>query len=452
MSKIGKKLILSYFSMVVILSVVILSIIRVSFVNDLNQRIIEGIKNDAHNISAQIESDLQIFENLDKNKDGGTVRDVFPSDAAFKYSVRFASTNIFILNQNRKLIYESWKDDVDFSQVINSNSDEKKYFAYESEIKNTNKETIGYVITMAKKEDVGSINSMLTTASIIGVSISLIIATILAFIFESFITNPIKKLKRNINGFELSAEGNDWIKINSKDEIADLNEDFRKMTMNLVKYDRQQKEFFQNSSHELKTPLMSIRSYAEAIKDGIVNENEVDKFLDIIIDESNKLNQIVNNIMYISKIDTNQSNSYEKINLNEIIEDIKLRFSVYEVEKNIEITTDINQDINFRIREEEFFMMMSNLVSNAIRYAKSQIIISLFEDVEKIEIRVEDDGDGFNKEELPRVFDRFFKGDKGLSGLGLSIVKSLTEKNGGRVFAYNNDTGGATIKIIFEKK
>ncbi len=226
------------------------------------------------------------------------------------------------------------------------------------------------------------------------------------------------------------------------------------MTVDLVRYDQQQKEFFQNSSHELKTPLMSIRSYAEAIKDGIADESEVDSFLDIIIDESNKLADIVNSIMYMTKLDADNSKvATGEVNIFELTEEIVTRFYVVAAEKDILIENNIDSEMNLRLREDHVFMIFSNLIANALRYADSSIKISgdfIENSSGKVAvIKVCDDGEGFAQEEISRVFDRFFKGDKGLSGLGLSIVKGIVDSNGGKVSAFNKENSGACIHIEF---
>ncbi len=453
MSKIGSKLVLSYLVIVIFTIIISTSIIKVDFENKLNERILEGLKNDAINISRQIEEDREVFHSLDQYEKGGSVRDIFPSDAAFKYSVRFASTNIFILNQDRVTLYASWKEDINLYELLKSADAQSDYFSYESSIRNSDGEIIGYVVTMAKKEDASTVNAMVNEAALTGMVISIAVSALLAFIFENNITSPIKKLKMNIQNFKIG-EKILWQKINSKDEIADLNEDFRKMTVDLVRYDQQQKEFFQNSSHELKTPLMSIRSYAEAIKDGIADESEVDSFLDIIIDESNKLADIVNSIMYMTKLDADNSKvATGEVNIFELTEEIVTRFYVVAAEKDILIENNIDSEMNLRLREDHVFMIFSNLIANALRYADSSIKISgdfIENSSGKVAvIKVCDDGEGFAQEEISRVFDRFFKGDKGLSGLGLSIVKGIVDSNGGKVSAFNKENSGACIHIEF---
>lgn len=456
MSRIGKKIIWSYLIIVLFTILISMSIIRADFERNLNERIKRDLANDAMNISRQIEEE-RAFQNLYNYDLEGSVIDIFPSDAAFKYSMRFASTNIFITNKDKIILYTSWKDDDrNLIEFIKSEEIQAEYFSAESSIRDANNETIGYVLTIAKKEDVSSMNAMVREASVLGMAMSITVAVFLAFLFESNLTGPVKKLRKNIQNFRIDGSDQaEWKSINSNDEIADLNDDFKLMTQNLIKYDRQQKEFFQNSSHELKTPLMSIRSYAEAIKDGIVEEEKIGEFLDIIIDESNKLAETVNSIMYMTKLDTENDNQKStKINLHEIIDEIISKFTPVALDKEIQIINNVQEDIQLKITEDHLFRIFSNLILNAIRYAEKIIAIEAKEDSDEhmVCIEVYDDGIGFDQEDIPRVFDRFFKGYKGVSGLGLSIVKSTVQIYGGEVAASNKEGYGASIKITIPIK
>lgn len=452
MSRIGRKIIWSYLIIVLFTILISMSIVRSDFEKSLNERIKRDLENDAVNISKQIEEDRAFLQNLYNYDMQGSVIDIFPSDASFKYSVRFASTNIFITNRDKVILYTSWKDDdrnlIDF---IKSEEIRAEYFMAESSIEGTNNETIGYVLTIAKKEDVSSINTMVREASMLGMAMSLAVAMFLAFFFENNLTGPIKQLRKNIQSFRIdSGSFSQWKPINSNDEIAELNRDFHLMTRDLIRYDQQQKEFFQNSSHELKTPLMSIRSYAEAIKDGIVEEDQVDDFLDIIIDESNRLAETVNSIMYMTKLDSApESVDCEDILLRDIVDEVISRFIPVVSERQIEILNEVNEDIRIKMTEDHIFRVFSNLIMNAIRYANTQVTIYAETKLEEAVylIEVYDDGVGFEENEIPRVFDRFFKGYKGISGLGLSIVKSTVALYGGEVRAMNKLGSGACVQI-----
>ena len=453
MSKIGKKIIFSYIIIVIFTISTSLSITKINFTENLNNQILQDLQDDANIIAQQIENNLSSYQSIySLFGEKITLEDIFPNDAIFKYSVRFASTNILVLDNNRKVIYQSWKKESDLQDFSVGNFDENQYFVHETKILDKDSEVIGYLLALAKKEDTSLINALINKAAIVGFAMSLLISILIAFIFERNLINPVNRLKHNISKFRISGE-NKWEDINTKDEIADLNTEFKNMAQNLVKYDRQQKDFFQNSSHELKTPLMSIHGYAEAIKDGVVSPQDIVPSLDIIIEETNKLAEIVNNIMYLTRLDdnTDAKDKINEINLKDFIEEILSRFEIILNERAIIIRNNVGSDIKIDMEEEHLFRIFSNLISNSIRYAKSEIIIESETDNGLI-IRLCDDGTGFEEKELPHVFERFFKGDRGKTGLGLSIVKSTVENYNGTVYAYNRNDTGACVEIHLNKQ
>lgn len=452
MSKIGKKIIFSYIIIVIFTIGTSLSITKINFTENLNNQILQDLQDDANVIAQQIENNLSSYQSIySLFGEKITLEDIFPNDAIFRYSVRFASTNILVLDNNRKVIYQSWKKESDLQDFSVGNFDENQYFVHETKILDKDSEVIGYLLALAKKEDTSLINALINKAAVVGFAMSLLISILIAFIFERNLINPVNRLKHNISKFRISGE-NKWEDINTKDEIADLNTEFKNMAQNLVKYDRQQKDFFQNSSHELKTPLMSIHGYAEAIKDGIVAPEDIVASLDIIIEETNKLAEIVNNIMYLTRLDdnTDANDKINEINLKDFIEEIISRFDIILNERNIIIKNNVKAYIKIDMEEEHLFRIFSNLISNSIRYAKSEIIIESETDNDLI-IRLCDDGTGFDEKELPHVFERFFKGDRGKTGLGLSIVKSTVENYNGTVSAYNRNGSGACVEIHLNK-
>ena len=157
--------------------------------------------------------------------------------------------------------------------------------------------------------------------------------------------------------------------------------------------------------------------------------------------------------MYLTRLDdnTDAKDKINEINLKDFIEEILSRFEIILNERAIIIRNNVGSDIKIDMEEEHLFRIFSNLISNSIRYAKSEIIIESETDNGLI-IRLCDDGTGFEEKELPHVFERFFKGDRGKTGLGLSIVKSTVENYNGTVYAYNRNDTGACVEIHLNKQ
>ena len=273
-----------------------------------------------------------------------------------------------------------------------------------------------------------------------------IFAVFLAFFFSDSITQPIQKLRMlalNIGSGDFTSKD---YKFKDK-EFEDLNMELNKSAKQLSIYDNEQKAFFQNVSHELRTPLMSIQCYAEGISCDLM---EPKKASDTILQETARLNEMVKDLLYISKID-NITSAYTAANVDliEIIRECILRQQAVADKKNVRFSFTSNESaVYFDCVGELISRAIENILSNAIRYTNSEIIISCSKTAEKVEICIEDDGAGIKAEIMPHIFKRFYKGEDGHYGIGLSIVKSIIKQHGGIVKAENAVNGGASFTII----
>lgn len=219
------------------------------------------------------------------------------------------------------------------------------------------------------------------------------------------------------------------------------------MSEKLETYDKAQKTFLQNASHEFRTPLMSIQSYAEGIKYNVMDSNTA---ADIIIDESKRLTHLVEELLYLSRLDTIEENyHFDKVDLNELINTCIERMNGIALKDNITIEANIAEcGIKLYADEEKLFRAITNIITNCLRYAESKISIELRNSANrKVEIIISDDGPGFDTSELSNIFERFYKGKKGNMGLGLAITKNVIEKHNGIVLAENSNSG-AVFRII----
>lgn len=230
-------------------------------------------------------------------------------------------------------------------------------------------------------------------------------------------------------------------------ELADLNKSLNEAAEQLNDYHANQKIFFQNVSHELRTPLTGIRGYAEGIKFGVFDKMEA---ADVILEESEKLERLVEDILYLSRIESNESLLKEKtrIRLSELLlesreqvaNDARIQGKVIEVE--------VTDDFDISVHYEEMLRALNNLLSNGIRYAESEIRLSAHIQSENLVIQVEDDGLGLKPGSEEAVFQRFTKGARGGHGIGLSIAKAAVERHGGTIWAQNVSPGGGALFII----
>ncbi len=465
MSKIGKKIMLSYFIIILATAFVFMGISKMSFNDILNKQTRLDLKKDADIVAKQInlvidqklemtvvEGSSNVKIQISKNFFGENALSIseiiLPKGMGYAHN-RLATTHFIIMDVDKNLIFQSYNTE---QEPINPlEIDKAKYFVEQRPLSSSlNKETLGYLVMLAKKEDLSVINALINRSVFLGFLIALLIASIISIFFERGIISPINKLKKNIASFSFTDENMSWEEIKTKDELSEINEDFLKMVYKLNEYDKKQKEFFQNTSHELKTPLMSIQGYAEAIKDKVMDENMVDDGLDIIIDESKKLRDTVNSIVYLSKMEHLMSEEkFMRINLWEALEEIIARLTLLANDKNIEFKNDIANYIVVTTSEDRLDRVFSNILSNSLRYAKSKIHIESYEmETGHIIIKIQDDGRGFENNEENHIFDRFYKGKGGNTGLGLSIVKSIADSNGWGIKAYNAGTLGAVIELV----
>lgn len=209
------------------------------------------------------------------------------------------------------------------------------------------------------------------------------------------------------------------------------------MSEMLLESENVQKRFFQNASHELRTPLMSIQGYAEGIKYHVIPENEA---TDVILKESEKMASLINEILFLSKMETTEP-EFENVNVAELMAEVSDNFRLMAKENNINIICETKAEPVISADIKLLDRLLGNLVSNGIRYAKSEIKLSCEISDNNVIIKVSDDGSGIAKEDLPHIFERFYKGKGGKFGIGLSMASDIAKLHKGRLEAVSDENG-----------
>ncbi|SEF68935.1 two-component system, OmpR family, phosphate regulon sensor histidine kinase PhoR [Caloramator fervidus] len=217
-------------------------------------------------------------------------------------------------------------------------------------------------------------------------------------------------------------------------------------------------DFVANVSHELKTPLTSIKGFAETLKD-VEDDKLRRKFLDIINIEAERLTKLINDILTLSELENKDyAINFEKLNVIELIEEVI--YIMNPLAKNKDIIIDFENNCNEIIiygDRDKFKQMMINLIDNAIKYTNEggKVLLKALKLDKQVEIYVIDNGIGIPKEHLPRLFERFYRVDKarsrslGGTGLGLAIVKHIVNLMKGKIDVYSEVGEGTTFKITF---
>jgi len=262
-----------------------------------------------------------------------------------------------------------------------------------------------------------------------------------------------KKLTQNIIRPINQIDFNDPLSNTTYPEIRPLLENFER-------HEKMRKEFSANVSHELKTPLTSISGYAEIMANGLVKEEDIPLFSQKIYDESRNLFHKIEDIIRISRLDeAHLPAQLEEVNYHTVIESVLGHLDKQIQTKQIHVQTvlmNVTGKGIISIVEE----ILYNLIENAVKYNKDHgsISIKLYDDAQKIYIEIQDTGIGIAKEDLPRIYERFYRSDKSHSqkvegsGLGLSIVKHGLALLNGEIHVESELGKGTTFRVIFKKK
>ena len=216
-----------------------------------------------------------------------------------------------------------------------------------------------------------------------------------------------------------------------------------------------QKQFIADASHELKTPLSVIMASSEALEE---NPKEK-KWLENIQNESERMNKLISNLLYLTTVEKVDNKEYEINNLSKLIEKSVLTFESLIYEKHITLDYDIKENINLKCNPEEVKQLIAILLDNAIKHSveDGNIFVNLTQVKDEIILEVKNKGDAIPKGEEEKIFERFYRIDKARNrkenryGLGLAIAKSIVENHKGTISA-NSNNGYTTFKVVFKKK
>ena len=201
-----------------------------------------------------------------------------------------------------------------------------------------------------------------------------------------------------------------------------------------------QQTFFQNASHELKTPLMAIQGYAEGIQAGVMDTASA---AEVILEESDRMTGLVEELLDISKIDMGrQSLTLSETDIRELLYDSIRAVEPAAAASGITIAPDFPEEpVMVKCDDTQMRRAVTNILTNGLRYAHSQLCLTCRPDKRNVIIRIQDDGDGIAEGDLPHIFERFYMGKSGKSGIGLALTKEIIHLHKGTIRAYNGDTG-----------
>ncbi|WP_188207707.1 sensor histidine kinase [Alkalibacillus aidingensis] len=319
----------------------------------------------------------------------------------------------------------------------------------------SNNEHVGHVFMFTHTNNIKKIVNQLGNHFLIASVITVMITVVTIFILSKLITKPIIRIKE---ATEQLSHGNHHVELSTarQDELGELADSITKLSKDLERLKNERHEFLASISHELRTPLTYIKGYADIVSRPNLSEEEREKYIQIIQEETKQLSALIKNLFDLAKVDQNEFVIKPKqINLKELIESLVKRVKPAYSEKDITLIVNCPKEIIVSVDPVRFQQVLLNVLDNARKHSHegSEVIISAKQYREHIQIIIEDEGEGIPKEELPFLFDRLYRVEKsrsrqkGGTGLGLTIAREIIESHGGSI-NIESELGKGTDVII----
>jgi signal transduction histidine kinase len=291
-------------------------------------------------------------------------------------------------------------------------------------------------------------------------SVSLVVAAVvvvMSWIFSQALTGRVGTLLRAIR---IVREGNysHRVQLKGRDELAQLADEFNQLTHRLQTTEEVRRRFVSDASHELKTPLASIRLLA----DSILHSEQIDldttrEFVSDIGDEADRLTRISEKLLTLTRLDAAQEVEREPVDLAQVIRRAEHMLRPLAQVSQVELNSRLEDGCLVYATGDDLSQVVFNLMENAVKYnlPGGQVQVELYREGDQVVFQVEDTGVGIPEEDLDRIFDRFYRVDKarsraaGGTGLGLSIVRATVWQHGGTVSACRRQPEGSCFTVRF---
>lgn len=287
---------------------------------------------------------------------------------------------------------------------------------------------------------------------------SIVIGTLLSFIAGSLFLKPLAELiratKRVSEGDYSVQVDMGWAEKHTVRELSDLIRVFNEMTRELNSTAMFNNDFIASFSHEFKTPLVSIRGFAQQLYEGNLTPEQQKEFSRIILEETDYLTGMSANTLLLTKLETSEVITEKKyFSLDEQLRNCMLRLEPQWSEKNIDLSMELD-DVMFYWNEQMLSHVWNNLFDNAVKFTPQdgRIFVSCHRNAGVITIRIRDNGSGISKQALPHIFEKFYQSDSSHStkgnGLGLPLAKKIVELCGGRIGVQSDLGKGTEFTVI----
>ena len=380
----------------------------------------------------------EIYKKIDENMNN----DEKLQDIVSRDTIRF---KVFIVDKQGKVLFSPENNGIkqfDINKILSeqykSNFDKNNIMYYD--IQSLGEDRYVVVSDVLYKGDSSSLFPL-------GILIFVVLFLLLTYGKVKYINSLSKGLVEISKG-----NLNYRVEVKGRDELSILGKNINYMTEELMNLKEREKKIEKNKdrlivsvSHDLRTPLTSIIGYIKLIKENYKEKDDIGKYIDIIDNKSNRLEELINDLFEYTKL-TSCDTKLEKVNisLNEFMRQVVEGIMPVCNQNDLNILLEApNEDLNVNVDSAKMVRVFENIISNAIRYSnkKSDINIKIFKAENGSMVSIENEGKPIKKEELNKIFDMFYRADEsrnnqtGGSGIGLSIAKSIVELHGGKTWA-----------------
>ena len=289
--------------------------------------------------------------------------------------------------------------------------------------------------------------------------ITLILEVFVILFSLAFSTAFTKRLRKIMVSMRIIRSGDYTHKVDmgGSDELTVLGDEFNELVDRLRTSEQKRSNFVSDASHELKTPLASIKLLSDSILQNDMDIDTVREFVGDIGNEADRLNRMSQKLLSLSRIETQADSDCEITYMAPTVERAIRMLGAIAQKNNIQIETDLTDDCPILILEDDLYQIIFNLVENGIKYnvPNGKLFISLHRDEDNAILQVRDTGVGIPEDSLGHIFERFYRVDKarsrktGGSGLGLSIVRNMIERNSGTISVESTVGEGTVFSVSF---
>lgn len=369
-----------------------------------------------------------------------------------------------IYDLNSTLIFETQKTKSSLVQKerqyakIETVNDKTGFFIVYPVVSKYSREKIGYIQVFYDLSSFYVIRNRLLSTLIILELVSLVVSSIVGFILSSYLLKPLKVLRDTMDTIRKDPQSTIHMpEITSNDELADISEIFNEMLDRMRRYIEQQEQFVEDVSHELRTPVAIIEGHLNLLNRWGKNDPEIlDESLEASLQEIVRMKSLVQEMLDLSRaeqVDVHYSNSTS--NAKEVTYQVFNNFKILYPDFVMTLDDDLFTEVTLGIYRNHFEQLLIIILDNAIKYStkRKEVHISISRTMDEFEIAIQDFGEGIPKEELNKIFNRFYRvdkaraRDKGGNGLGLSIAKQLVENYNGKIDAESVIKQGTIFRI-----